>query len=178
MDAAPKWPRVVAALACCASWGWLALVLPVLSEDPGRPGIVRLVVTLSGIAVNLLQLGIGLPAVVRRRWRARAWGWAGLSATGLFLVAAYTDLPFRGRLWLSESALRQYMAGPPGDDMSGGSAGLYQFERVIRTEDGAVYFITGYNFKDPYGFVYLPPGVTAHQPVEHVFGPWCWFDRW
>ena len=109
---------------------------------------------------------------------AGASGVGGLAATVLFLVAAATDLPFRGRLWLSESALRQYIAGPPGDNVGGGAAGLFEFKRVIRTENGAVYFITGYNFKDSYGFVYLPPGVNSHLPVEHVFGLWYWFDSW
>jgi hypothetical protein len=47
--------------------------------------------------------------------------------------------------------------------------------RVVSQKDGAVEFVTGYGFKNPYGFMYLPNGPTSYQHGEHVFGPWCKF---
>ncbi len=179
-DEVSRTPRVVAAIVCCGSWVWLVATVPALS-DADRGGFVRAVLVTAGFLLGLVQLGVSLTALLWPRSGARRWAVAGLVAGVLIQVAWATDLPLVVRLRLSQPALQRFMADPqacPPGRTTGGATGLFDFEWVFRAENGAVYFITGYGFKEPYGFVYLPPGATAHQPVEHLFGPWYRFNRW
>src|SRR5262245_7918607 len=180
MDAGDETPwrvRVFAAVVCCLTWAWFGLSFVALSDsNPG--GIIRALLVVVAVAigiVHLLVLSICIANPFSRGWR---WGIAGLLAAALIQVSWITTLPFQTRLWASDSALQQYAANLPVGRTDGGSAGLFNFEWTTRGENGAVYFVIGYSFKDAYGFVYLPAGASAHQPVEHVFGPWYRFDQW
>jgi hypothetical protein len=51
------------------------------------------------------------------------------------------------------------------------------FEWKLWNDNSPVEFVIGYGLKDPYGFIYLPPGAPPPAEGEHVYGPWYKFTK-
>lgn len=160
------------------SWTWLALALPTFS-DAGFEVLFGFLLVCGSFAIAVAQAVVVGRALARRPVPARGFLAAGVAAVTLTQIGWATDWDFRCRLWLSESSLRRHAAAvQEGEsDFRKTGAGLFSFLAVSGLPDGSVRFVTGYGFKDPHGFEYVPPGARVPNDGRHVFGPWYKFGQ-
>jgi hypothetical protein len=163
-----------------ASWAWLVVALPTFS-DAGFEVLLGFILICGSVLVGLAQAVVVGIALGRRPVPARGFLIAGAVAVILTQLCWATDWDFRCRLWLSDASLRRHAeavrARGPFLREEGGAAGLFSFLWVHGFSDGSVEFVTGYGFKDPHGFYYVPTGARVPPGGRHVYGPWYAFGQ-
>jgi len=171
--------RRAAIICALVSWVWLAIALPTFS-DAGFEVLLGSLLVIGSVLVGVALAVVMGFALARHPVPARGFLVAGTVAVVITQLCWMTDWDFRCRLWLSDASLRRYAeARRPGSlaREEGGEAGLFSFLWVSSFGDGRVEFVTGYGFKEPHGFDYVPAGARVPPYGRHVYGPWYTFGE-